>query len=600
MILETLKENFKNIVVFDFEFTQDIDEKGERAAPLCAVYKEIKSGKYYRCMGDDLKKLPFNAKETLFVPFNAVAEASCFMSLGIKLPKYWWDVFVENKKLYLGKIPQTRGAFGLVRTAQRYQIEGMSEGLKKWNIDQILKNNPDYTPEMMLDYCQSDVDTTEKVFYAQLKDLEETFRNKGPMEIIQHALFHGRSMAVVAEVEHNGIPIDDLLYEEINKRFPILKEKMINDINSRLDIYEAGTFSNAKFKKLVKREGLLDQWPTTPSGALSLKDKVIYDFSQINDAISEYYLMKEFVDSQKLKGFIVGPDKRARTKLNMFGIKTGRTNQSTSRYPFNAAKPMRNIIKPNQNWGLIYSDYKSQEIAIAAYLSKDQKLITAYESGDPYIYAAQMAGSVPKDATKQSHPKERNLYKVVLLATLYGQGSKSLAARLNISVDEAVKIIADIKNVFSTYFEWITGIVNRAMVRGYITTKFGWRYWIGKQEKINPRTLFNFPIQAHGSEMLRHAMLGLVDKGIELSALIHDGLMIHAPLSKINDAEAKVKSIMENASRIVLDGDVCPVEMQLIKTNYKQGKEEQIKFDRIVSIIRSSNISTSSISSTQV
>ena len=90
MILETLKENFKNIVVFDFEFTQDIDEKGERAAPLCAVYKEIKSGKYYRCMGDDLKKLPFNTKETLFVPFNAVAEASCFMSLGIKLPKYWW------------------------------------------------------------------------------------------------------------------------------------------------------------------------------------------------------------------------------------------------------------------------------------------------------------------------------------------------------------------------------------------------------------------------------------------------------------------------------------------------------------------------------
>ena len=60
MILETLKENFKNIVVFDFEFTQDIDEKGERAAPLCAVYKEIKSGKYYRCIGDDLKYFLFH------------------------------------------------------------------------------------------------------------------------------------------------------------------------------------------------------------------------------------------------------------------------------------------------------------------------------------------------------------------------------------------------------------------------------------------------------------------------------------------------------------------------------------------------------------
>ena len=93
------------------------------------------------------------------------------------------------------------------------------------------------------------------------------------------------------------------------------------------------------------------------------------------------------------------------------------------------------------NWGLIYSDYKVRDCD-SCLLSKDQNL-SAY-GGDPYIYA-QMAGSVPKDATKQSHPKERNLYKVVLLATLYGQGSKSLAGRLNISIDEAVKILLILK-----------------------------------------------------------------------------------------------------------------------------------------------------------
>ena len=45
----------------------------------------------------------------------------------------------------------------------------------------------------------------------------------------------------------------------------------------------------------------------------------------------------------------------------MFGTATGRTNQSTSRYPFNTAKP-RNIIKPNDYWALVSGDWKSQEV----------------------------------------------------------------------------------------------------------------------------------------------------------------------------------------------------------------------------------------------
>jgi len=43
---------------------------------------------------------------------------------------------------------------------------------------------------------------------------------------------------------------------------------------------------------------------------------------------------------------------------------------------------------------------------------------------------------------------------------------------------------------------------------------------------------------------------------------------------------------MENASALVLDGNVCPVEIEIIKSNFKQEKEEQIKFDRIMTIIR--------------
>jgi len=525
MILEVLKDYFEEIYIVDTEYQQDIRDKGERPTVLCAVYKGVKSQKIYKHAGKDLDKLPpHKPNKTLFVAFNVVAEAHCFQVLKIKMPKYWWDVFIENKKLYQGRIATGKGAFGLIRTAKRYGIDCMSEDLKSWNINKIL-NDPSHLKEDMLEYC-----------------------------------------------------LDD--------NFPLAKEKIIKDINSRLNVYDNGVFSQKKFKDLIIREGLIDRWPLTPSGQLSTTEKHIYKFSLENEAINELYFCKEFVDSQKLKGFIVGPDNRARCSLNMFGIITGRTNQSTARYPFNTAKPMRNIMKPNAGWAFLYSDYKSQEIAIAAYLSKDPMFMTAYESGDIYCYAAALANRVPKDATKKSHPKERNLFKVALIATLYGQGAKSLSAALNCTLDEAVSLIVAIKNNFPTYFEWINGIVNRAFARGYISTKFGWRYWMSKSDKINKNTLFNFPIQSHGSEMLRHSLIGLVDKGIEVNALIHDGLMVHCPLKDLFKVEQQVKRTMEDASRIVLDGNVCPVEIEIIKGNFKQEEKEQIKFDRIMNVIR--------------
>jgi len=43
---------------------------------------------------------------------------------------------------------------------------------------------------------------------------------------------------------------------------------------------------------------------------------------------------------------------------------------------------------------------------------------------------------------------------------------------------------------------------------------------------------------------------------------------------------------MENASRLVMDGNVCPVDITPIKSNFKQEEEEQIKFERMMTIIR--------------
>jgi len=77
-----------------------------------------------------------------------------------------------------------------------------------------------------------------------------------------------------------------------------------------------------------------------------------------------------------------------------------------------------------------YVDWSQQEIGIAAALSGDAAMMAAYESGDFYLSFAKQAGAVPKDATKESHFRERSQFKVCALAVQYGTGPKSIANSL--------------------------------------------------------------------------------------------------------------------------------------------------------------------------
>ena len=95
-----------------------------------------------------------------------------------------------------------------------------------------------------------------------------------------------------------------------------------------------------KFFKMVQRNDLLSVWPVTATGKLKTDEATIFSFTSCQD-INDYYLANEFLTSQKLKGYVVGPDGRARAPYHMYGLKTGRTNPSTSRHPFNAPKCMK-------------------------------------------------------------------------------------------------------------------------------------------------------------------------------------------------------------------------------------------------------------------
>lgn len=179
-------------------------------------------------------------------------------------------------------------------------------------------------------------------------------------------------------------------------------------------------------------------------------------------------------------------------------------------------------------------------------------MMTAYRSNDPYLTFAKQAGAVPPDATKKSHPEERERFKVCALAVQYGMEAESLAVRLGQPPAMARELLRLHRQTYPTFWRWSESAVNHAMLRGWLQTVFGWRVHVGT--KVNPRSLMNFPVQANGAEMLRLACCLATERGIRVCAPVHDALLVEGPADEIESVVADTQAAMAEASRVVLSG----------------------------------------------
>ena len=575
--MNTIFKNFKNVVVYDYEFKAI---SGNPPEPVCVVYKELHSDKIIKqwLVGGG-STCPFPVHETLFIAHYCNAEVSCDIALGYEKPRYIWDTFVEEKKLLNGKLKQ---GYGLVDTALRYGITGVMDKNKKdyWR-DTVINNYPNYSDEDktgIIDYCLEDVLLTEKLFLKQSAALERLDSNF--KRVLQQALFHGRSMAITAQIEANGIPLNNDLYNDLDKYYDDVRRQEIEELQKVFDVYELGKFNHKKFEAALAKENLLNRWPKSPSGRLKTDDRTIYRFQEVNEKIMQFRNSKFIIESRTLKGFNVGKDGRSRAPLNLFGQITGRTNVSTAINPFGAPRRMRTIIGTDKEHILVYADWKSQEAVIQAYLSDDKEMITAIKSGDIYLHTAKKVGAVPAAAIRKDYEKERELYKQSFLAIGYGQTAYGLKDKLGISLPKATFIHAQIIKTYNVFQEWTKQITAKAMQRGYFLTKYGWKYWLSDREVQNPRRLLNWPIQSHGSEILRRAMIDLDEEGFEISMIVHDAVLIHMKRKGCAARLRKLKSIMSAAAAKVILSPI-PVDLKIIRASFTQDGEHKERWNAL-------------------
>ena len=294
----------------------------------------------------------------------------------------------------------------------------------------------------------------------------------------------------------------------------------------------------------------------------------------------------------RLNKFKVGADGRNRTMLSPFRSKTGRNQPSNNKYIFGSSVWLRSLIKPAEGWGISYIDWSQQEFGIAAALSGDEAMMRAYASGDPYLEFAKLAGAVPPDATKKSHPKERALFKATVLAVQYGMGAEALAERIQQPVIVAKDLLRKHRQTFQTFWEWSDRNVDYALLHNRLWTVFGWQIQVEGQHNL--RSLANFPMQANGAEMLRIACIRMTEAGIRVCAPVHDAVLIEAPLEELDDRVQQAQELMSEASRQVLGGFELTTDADIYRYPERYRDEERggAFWDRVMSLLPENFLST--------
>jgi DNA polymerase-1 len=549
---------FTSIVVCDFEY--EIAD-GELPNVLCMVAhvldQNLRRVRTIRIWREEFGKTPLFdiGPNTLFVAYSAWAELTCFMVLGWKFPKHVFDLhtaYLAASNILLPHNPdevRKRPRKRLSDACSAYGIEGW-ERIDKEAIARDIGEGRwrDHGQAAVFDYCEEDVRKSVELLRAQLNGRV----GLPPADVARVLHWSNYSAKAVALIQAKGMPIDMPLWNLVQENKAAVVGALLRQFDpSHGDddpIYTPeGEWSYVRFERWLISVGV-PAWPRLDSGQLDIAGDAFRMMYHV-PGIEGLHALRDSLGVIVRAKLPIGRDGRNRPSLFPFCTATGRNAHAKSLY--NAHAGMRSfMVFPEDAIG-VYLDWRTQEVGIAAVLSGDETLMADYRNGDVYYGLAKLCGQtfgLDQKQWKADKPGVRQRMKPLQLGINYGMGVKSLARGLDRHPLIASEIIERHKRAYPRFWEWRENAVQQAMVDRKTETVFGWPLYLSHSP--NKRTLYNFPMQGNGAEMLRLAAWRLCEAGIVPNMLIHDGILIEAR----DEEMAAAIEIMKAAGRDVCDG----------------------------------------------
>ncbi len=327
---------------------------------------------------------------------------------------------------------------------------------------------------------------------------------------------------VLAHMEKTGVLLDPPFFEQLSTRLADqisdIEQTIYGFADKEFNIASPAQLSQVLFEDLaLPTVGVKKGKTGSYSTAADVLEKLT-DLHQIVPCINQFReyskLKNTYVDTLPT---MLDSSNRIHTTFNLTIAQTGRLSSidpNLQNIPVRTelGREIRKGFVAGKNRVFVSADYSQFELRIAAAMSDDQLMITAFnEDRDIHTEtAALIQGVDAKDVTKEM----RYAAKAVNFGILYGQGVHGLSAGTGISYADAKKFIDKYFEVRPKLKGMIEKFREQALNRGYVETLLGRRRPTPDTKSSNFilreaafRAAINMPIQGTAADLTKLAMI---------------------------------------------------------------------------------------------
>ena len=277
------------------------------------------------------------------------------------------------------------------------------------------------------------------------------------------------------------------------------------------------------------------------------------------------------------------PNNVIHATYNVGFVKTGRLSSSNPNVQQISAR-LKPAFIPRPGHVLLDLDYSQVELRVAAFISRSQPMIEAFQRGDDLhrLLAAKIAGKAPEDVTSL----ERKRAKAGNFGLLYGMSPGGFQSYAATAYDVSLTL-AEAQAVHSAFFEmwdgmrqWHERSKRRAYERGYVTSPIGRTQWLSDlyskssfKSSHAERNALNSPVQGFGSDLMQMAAASIMGtlpgyplpkvEGAHVVATVHDEICIEVPEDRWQEILVECKRRMEDVNTFLRPLD-CQMDVPIV------------------------------------
>jgi len=372
---------------------------------------------------------------------------------------------------------------------------------------------------------------------------------------------------VVAEMQGTGLPIDQNQHDLLIALWSAAEA----EARKLTDVEFPGVNLNSP-KQLAtwlqqRHPTLVAGWPLSKSEkSLTFSRPAIahYRYIPAIDALLKYKKVNKLLNTYGpgLREFIHPYSKRLHGEYTLGETRTGRmSSRNPNLQNLPRDKDVRKMFVAPAGCKLVVYDLNQIEIRVAAELSRDEVMLSAFRNGTDLhkLIVSEMTG-IP---VEQIDADKRRLGKTLNFGLQFGMGPtklrKQLAYQLEyvMTEDESYTACNTYKSLYHGYAKWSDDQRTNAERLGYVTTPLGKRRKLSEGEVYTKAV--NCPVQGGAAEVLMCALVGVYKrirregyKGqIRIAGAVHDEVILIAKEEVADVAASMLSSAMAAAMRYV-------------------------------------------------